>query len=83
MEQKNRNPIAELISDEAYEKLDSRGLINHKSVRDYQIRKKFNALRKLHYSAGDAIELIRKDYPYLQFDSIRKIIYLGKKLNAF
>jgi hypothetical protein len=75
MEKKTNNPISELISDEIYEILDSRGLINQKSVRDYMIRKRFDNLRKKEISAGDAIEKIQEDYPYLQFDSIRKIIY--------
>ncbi|MCZ7615810.1 MAG: hypothetical protein M5T52_20230 [Ignavibacteriaceae bacterium] len=34
------NPIADLISDEIYELLLSRGLINERAVRDYIIRKK-------------------------------------------
>ena len=69
------NPLAELISDDVFELLDSRGLINRKSVRDYEIRKRFDNLRKDELSTGDAIEIIQADYPYLQFDSIRKIIY--------
>ena len=72
---KIKNPLSELISDEVFEILDSRGLINQKSVRDYNIRKRFDNLRKSELSTGDAIEKIQKDYPYLQFDSIRKIIY--------
>jgi uncharacterized protein (DUF433 family) len=39
------------------------------------IRKRFDNLREKEISAGDAIEKIQEDYPYLQFDSIRKIIY--------
>ena len=69
------NPLSELISDEVYDVLNSRGLINKKSVRDYMIRKRFDLLRDKEISAGDAIEKIQEDYPYLQFDSIRKIIY--------
>ncbi len=75
MEKNINNPLSELISDDVYELLESRGLINKKSVRDYMIRKRFDSLRKKELSAGDAIELIQADYPYLQFDSIRKIIY--------
>ena len=75
MENNIKNPLAELISDEIYETLNSRGLINQKSVRDYMIRKRFDSLREKEISAGDAIEKIQEDYPYLQFDSIRKIIY--------
>ena len=60
--QAQNNPLSDLISDEIYELLDSRGLINEKSVR-----------------ASDAIDQLREDYPYLQFDTIRKIVYQLQK----
>ena len=69
------NPLSDLISDEIYELLESQGLIDDKAVRDYQIRKKFKQLRAGKVSAGDAIDTIREEYPYLQFDTIRKIVY--------
>ncbi|MCH9028232.1 MAG: hypothetical protein IH819_01175 [Bacteroidetes bacterium] len=69
------NPLSDLISDEIYDLLDAHGLIDEKAVRDYQIRKKFKQLRATKVSAGDAIDTIREDYPYLQFDTIRKIVY--------
>ncbi len=69
------NPLSDLISDEIFELLESQGLIDDKAVRDYQIRKKFKQLRSGKVSAGDAIDTIREDYPYLQFDTIRKIVY--------
>ncbi len=69
------NPLSDLISDEIYDLLDTHGLIDEKAVRDYQIRKKFKQLRAGKVSAGDAIDTIREDYPYLQFDTIRKIVY--------
>jgi hypothetical protein len=69
------NPLSDLISDEIYELLNGQGLIDEKSVRDYQIRKKFKQLRASKVSAGDAIDAIREEYPYLQFDTIRKIVY--------
>lgn len=74
-----KNPLSDLISDEIYELLNSRGLINEKSVRDYQIRKKFKSLRAEKLSASDAIDRLREDYPYLQFDTIRKIVYQLQK----
>lgn len=70
-----RNPIAELINDDVYTLLTNRGLIDEKSVRDYLIRKKFKDLRSKKISASNAIEVLREDYPYLQFDTIRKIVY--------
>ncbi|MCZ6703917.1 MAG: hypothetical protein O6940_12875 [Ignavibacteria bacterium] len=72
---KIENPLSDLISDEIYDLLDTHGLIDEKAVRDYQIRKKFKQLRAGKVSAGDAIDTIREDYPYLQFDTIRKIVY--------
>ncbi len=69
------NPLSDLISDEIFELLNIHGLIDEKSVRDYQIRKKFKQLRASKISAGDAIDSIREEYPYLQFDTIRKIVY--------
>lgn len=75
------NPLADLISNEVYEILHSRGLINETSVRDREIRKKFKMLRANKMSAGDAIDALRDDYPYLQFDTIRKIVYNSPKKN--
>ncbi|GBD91463.1 hypothetical protein BMS3Abin04_02195 [bacterium BMS3Abin04] len=69
------NPLVDLISDEIYELLQQKGLINEKSVRDFQIRQRFKELRENKMRAGEAIEALRKEYPYLQFDSIRKIVY--------
>lgn len=69
------NPLSDLISDEIYEILESRGLINERSVRDYKIRKKFKMLRSQKVRTGDAIDALREEYPYLQFDTIRKIVH--------
>ena len=72
---KIENPLSNLVSDDIYELLDSHRLIDEKAVRDYQIRKRFKQLRATKISAGDAIDTIREDYQYLQFDTIRKIVY--------
>jgi len=69
------NPISDLISDEIYELLQTRGLINDRAVRDYLIRKKFKSLRAQKLRTGDAIDSLREEYPYLQFDTIRKIVH--------
>ncbi len=71
----SNNPLSELISDETFNLLSSKGLINEKSLRDYQIRKKFKNLRSKNVNASDAIDTLRRDYPYLQFDTVRKIVY--------
>ncbi len=81
LNEQNSNPLADLISNEVYETLISRGLINETSVRDREIRKKFKILRVNKMSAGDAIDTLREEYPYLQFDTIRKIVYNSPKKN--
>jgi uncharacterized linocin/CFP29 family protein len=69
------NPLSDLINDNTYTILYSKGLINEKSVRDYQIKKKFRELREKKISATNAIDQLRDQHPYLQFDTIRKIVY--------
>ena len=71
----NNNPIPELINDDIYGLLNSRGLINEKSVRDYLIKKRFKDMRDSKVRASEAIDTLREEYPYLQFDTIRKIVY--------
>jgi hypothetical protein len=70
----DNNPLAELIDDRTYEILLSHGLLYEKAMRDYQIRKNYREMRKEMPSA-DAIERLRDAHPYLQYDTIRKIIY--------
>jgi len=72
------NPLSELISDEIYCLLDSKNLINSKLVRDYEMRKKFKNMRASRVPVSSAIQTLQDEYPYLQYDSIRKIIYSNK-----
>jgi hypothetical protein len=76
------NPLSDLISDDIYEMLNSRGLIHERAVRDYRIRVKFKALRAQKIRTGDAIDSLRDEYPYLQFDTIRKIVHNPPKQAA-
>ena len=69
------NPIPEIINDDIYNLLSCRGLINEKSVRDYLIKRRFKDMRESRMKASDAIDSLREEYPYLQFDTIRKIVY--------
>lgn len=79
MEAFGSNPLAGLINDEMYRLLESHNLLSEKGIRDYQIRQQFRDLRNKNIPAFDAIELLREEYPYLQFDTIRKIVY---RMNA-
>jgi hypothetical protein len=69
------NPLRELISGDVYALLAEHNLLNAKGIRDYKIRQEFRALRDQDVSASDAIEELRDRYPYLQFDTLRKIVY--------
>jgi ribonuclease HIII len=69
------NPISEFVSDEAFSQLRSQRLLDEKQLRDYHIRQLFRQARSKKLSAADAIETVQAEYPYLQFDTIRKIVY--------
>ena len=69
------NPLGGLVSPEVYQALTAHNLLNEKGVRDYQIRQQFQALRRDNVPAYEAIEELREQHPYLQFDTIRKIVY--------
>ena len=68
------NPLADLIDDSTFSILQQHRLIEQKSLRDYQIRKSYREMRE-RMSAGDAIDKLQQMHPYLQFDTIRKIVY--------
>ena len=70
-----QNPLSDIISDDIFETLMDNGLLDEKSIRDYAIRRKFKLLRENNFSAADAIEKIMQDYPYLQFDTLKKLVY--------
>ena len=74
------NPLNDLISNEIYDLLNSKGFLNETSLRDRLIRKRFKSLRMKKYRVSDAIEIIREDYPYLQFETIRKIVHHPPKI---
>ena len=73
---RKRNPIAEFLPDALYDLLRNYDLINEKALRDFLIRRDYRKVRKeLHLCRADAIDYVQQLYPYLQGDTIRKIIY--------
>ena len=74
------NPLSDLINNEIFHLLKSKGLLNETSLRDRLIRKRFKSLRIKKYRVSDAIDIIRQDYPYLQFETIRKIVHHPPKI---
>lgn len=83
MIEERQNPLADLITDDVYDLLNNKGLINNRKIRDYHMRKRFFELRQLKNSAGQAFEALRAEYPYLQYDTIRKIVYGTRTLTQF
>jgi hypothetical protein len=73
------NPLEGLINEDTYKTLIDHNLLSEKGVRDFQIRRQFRSMRGENVPAYEAIEQLREEYPYLQFDTIRKIVY---KLNC-
>ena len=74
----NTNPLGELIDDETFETLKKFKLLDEKAIRDYKIRQMYKDMRR-EMSAGEAIDKIQELFPYLQFDTIRKIVYQVSK----
>ena len=72
------NPISQIVSDELYSTLLKLNLLNEKVLRDFQIKRRYLELRSSGMRAADSIDLILEEYPYLQFDTVRKIIYSVK-----
>ena len=76
-----QNPLKTHISDSVFQFLVKNNLLNEKGVRDFKIRNKFSSLKQQH-STQNAIEILQTDYPYLQYETIRKIIYQKVQLNS-
>jgi len=69
-----QNPLKNHLSDKAYQFLIKNNLLREKGIRDYHIRKRFNELKQ-DYPTNLIIEMLQDEYPYLQYETIRKIIY--------
>lgn len=69
------NPICQIVSDDLFHTLQKLNLLNHKVIRDFQIKRAYQDYRDQGHRSADAIDMILNEYPYLQFDTVRKIIY--------
>ncbi|MDX2284318.1 MAG: hypothetical protein NW241_09155 [Bacteroidia bacterium] len=70
-----RNPIPQIVSDELYQTLVEFNLLNRKVLRDFDIKRRYKAHRDRGLRSAEAIEALLEEYPYLQFDTVRKIVY--------
>jgi hypothetical protein len=73
---KGANPLQEFLSDDLYQLLRANDIINEKGLRDFIIRRVFRKMKEQQeLRTADAINKIQELYPYLQIDTIRKIVY--------
>jgi len=69
------NPIRQILPDDLFRVLLELNLINRKVLRDFEIKRKYKLLRRQGLKSAEAIDALLEQYPYLQFDTVRKIIY--------
>lgn len=70
------NPVADLIPDEVFQLLRTHDLISEMGIRNYAIRQRYHVLREEQsLNTAQAMKKIQDEYPYLQLDTIRKIVY--------
>ncbi len=69
------NPIRQILPDDLFRVLLDLNLINRKVLRDFEIKREYKLLRRRGLKSQEAIDALLATYPYLQFDTVRKIIY--------
>jgi len=73
------NTIPELVSDKTFDDLQREGILDDKRIRNYRIRTEYRELRATKLKGEMCIEVIHEKYPYLQFDTIRKLVTKFKR----
>ena len=69
------NPIRQILTDDVFQVLLELNLINRKVLRDFEIKRHYRDLRLQGLRSAEAIHALVDEYPYLQFDTLRKIVY--------
>jgi hypothetical protein len=69
------NPIRQILPDDLFSALLEMNLINLKVLRDFEIKREYKMLRRQGLKATEAIDALLEKFSYLQFDTVRKIIY--------
>ncbi|RMH65681.1 MAG: hypothetical protein D6677_01880 [Calditrichaeota bacterium] len=69
------NPLSPHLQDDVYRFLVKNKLLRAKGIRDFVIRQRFNAMRDSRMPTNFIIEKLQQEYPYLQYETIRKIVY--------
>lgn len=71
----NSNPVHFLLDDQQFQLLAELNLLNKKLLRDLEIRRQYHQMRARGLTFSEALESLLSDYPYLQPDTLRKLIY--------
>ena len=74
-----QNPLKSHLTDQIYQFLLANNLLREKGIRDYHIRNMFFNLRK-EFPTHKVLEMIQDEFPYLQYETIRKIVYQKPEL---
>lgn len=74
-EESMSNPIRQILTDDLFSTLLELNLINLKVLRDFEIKREYKQLRREGMRSCEAIFELLERYPYLQYDTVRKIIY--------
>ena len=69
------NPIRQILPDDLFRFFLYVNLINRKVLRDFEIKRQYKLLRRQGLKSAEAIDALLDQYSYLQFDTVRKIIY--------
>jgi len=69
------NPIRQILPDDLFRVLIDLNLLNRKVLRDFEIKREYKLLRRQGLKSAEAIDTLLDRYSYLQFDTVRKIIY--------
>lgn len=68
------NPLSEIITDEQFEQLQKKGVLDFIAIRNIGIKQEYTRLRGMKISSDSCIETLMNDYPSLAFETIRKIV---------
>jgi hypothetical protein len=68
------NPLKNFLTDKTFHFLLKNNLLREKGLRDYHIRCRFKELKESN-PTHLVIEILQNEYPYLQYETIRKIVY--------
>lgn len=75
------NPFPDIMKEKLFRLLYDLNLFSKTDLRGITIKRKYLELKKIKFGRPSIIlEKIAKDYPHIQFDTVRKACYVGMPL---